>query len=198
MEKVREYIKALIHLYGLVHKDKIVEIYNMQNDHEIDDGTIQAILKEKKQDLLNEAYISVHNDYFVYLSIMIADKFEVELKAKKGKPYYIPEKEELLNYKDITYFEVNQEYEEVLRFLRRMFWRKSKAEDVGREIQRSCRSVRGLELLPLRFEEKKMRFKNAKQADEFMDLVRNLANNTRVWENNGFTPNELAEMMKNE
>ncbi|WP_156779691.1 hypothetical protein [Desulforamulus reducens] len=192
MDKVMDYIQALTNLYGVVHKDKVQEIYNQQNDDKIDDKSMEYIIKEKKDYLINHRQITVHKDYFVYLSIMVAGSyFDEELRAKEGKPYYIPEKEELLKYKDVNYFEVNKEYEELLQFLKKMFWRKSKAEDVAREIQMHCESFRAMENLHLLFEEKKIRFKNAKQADELMRLIRNLANNTRIWQNNGYTPNEL-------
>lgn len=36
MNKITDYIIALTNIYGLVHKDKVVEIYNMQNEDKID------------------------------------------------------------------------------------------------------------------------------------------------------------------
>jgi len=34
------------------------------------------------------------------------DEFDMELEQRKGKPYYVPEKEELLKYRDNLYFEI--------------------------------------------------------------------------------------------
>jgi hypothetical protein len=128
---------------------------------------------------------------------MVNEKyFEEELKFKKGKPYYIPEKEELLKYKNSDYFEITEEYEELLQFLRKMFWRKSKAEYIAKEIQSYCKSFRAMENISILFDEEKIRFKNQKQAEELMMLIRNLANNTRIWQNNGYTPVELEAVMK--
>ena len=36
MNKITDYIISLTHLYGLVHKDKVIEIYNMQNEEKIE------------------------------------------------------------------------------------------------------------------------------------------------------------------
>ena len=36
MNKLTDYIISLTHLYGLVHKDKVVGIYNMQNEDQIE------------------------------------------------------------------------------------------------------------------------------------------------------------------
>lgn len=197
MDTVIKYIKALINFYGLVHKDKVVEIYNMQNKDQINDQVMQTIIKEKEEYLLNEICISIHKNYFVYLTIMIGDYFEEELRFKKGKPFYIPEKEELLKYTDPNYFEVSKEYEELYKFVKKMFWRKSRAKKVCRGIQRYCENFRAMENLQILFEEQKIKFKSAKQADELMNLIRNLSNNTRIWQNNGYTPNELEEMEEN-
>lgn len=118
-------------------------------------------------------------------------------KFKKGKPHYIPEKEELLKYKDVSYFEVTKEYEELLQFLSKMFWRKSRAEYIAKEIQNYCKSSRALENIGIFFEEEKIRFKNQDQLEELLRIIRKLANSTRIPQNNGFTPNELEEIMMN-
>ena len=169
----------------------------MQNNDKIDDKSINYIIKEKESCLINKRCITIKKDYFVYLSIMVNEKyFEEELKFKKGKPHYIPGKEELLKYKDSDYFEITKEYEELLQFLRKMFWRKSKAEYIAKEIQSYCKSFRAMENISILFNEEKIRFKNQKQAEELMRLIRNLANNTRIWQNNGYTPVELEAVMK--
>ena len=196
MDKVIDYIKALVNLYGLVHKNQVVEIYNMQNEIPINNDTMLSIIKDKKQLLLDEYYVYIKNDYFIYLGIMVSDAFKKDLKAKKGKPFYIPDKEELLRYKDVTYFEINKEYEELLEFLEKMFWRKSKSKDVCREIHNYCKSSRAMENISMLFEEKRIRIKNTKQLEELMNHIRNLVNNTRIWQNNGYTPNELSEIME--
>lgn len=83
MNKVIDYIIALTNLYGLVHKSKVIEIYNMQNADKIDEEAIQSITKNKKKYLIDK-YVYAHGDYFVYLSIIVADTFEEELRVKKG------------------------------------------------------------------------------------------------------------------
>ena len=41
-------------------------------------------------------------------------------------------------------------------------------------------------------------FKNDKLINEFIQVVMNLINNTRIWENNGYTPIELYEIYSKE
>jgi len=40
-----DYAISLTHLYGLVHKDKVAEIYNMQNEEQVDVAEVSAMLK---------------------------------------------------------------------------------------------------------------------------------------------------------
>jgi len=42
-------------------------------------------------------------------AIFMIDNLEDMLKKKKGKPHYVPHKEELLKYMDEGYFEKNKE-----------------------------------------------------------------------------------------
>lgn len=46
------------------------------------------------------------------------------------------------------------------------------------------------------FNRNEISFKSEKQVSEVMELVMKLANNTRLWENNGHTPNEIFEKME--
>jgi hypothetical protein len=43
------------------------------------------------------------------------------------------------------------------------------------------------------FNQRCVSFKGIEQVNEVLKLVMNLANNTRIWENNGHTPNEIFE-----
>ena len=72
---------------------------------------------------------------------MVGESFEEELKLRKGKPYYIPEREELLKYEDPFYFEITPEYIELRDYLRKLYWRKSKADEIADEIKSYCSST---------------------------------------------------------
>lgn len=116
MNQVIDYIMSLTNLYGLIHKDKVLEIYNMQNDEKIDAGVIEEIMNDA-QEMLAKNFVEFNGDYFVSQTIMEFDEFETQLMQRKGKPFYIPKKEELLKYKKETYFEVPKEYDDLLSYL---------------------------------------------------------------------------------
>ena len=50
-ELLIDYIISLTHLYGLVYKDKVLEIYNLQNENKIDEQAVSDIMKENPQGL---------------------------------------------------------------------------------------------------------------------------------------------------
>ncbi len=198
MNKLTDYIVSLTHLYGIVHKDKVREIYNMQNKEHVDEidmvrlkaGEIRIDFNE-----LDNGFVEISDDYFVHESILEFDKFDRLIMQQRGKPFYIPEQEELLKYKSDSYFEENTQYKMLLQYIEKNIFHGDsfKAQMLGEDIQMICQygfeAQKVVDTLNLRGVD----FKNVDQANEVMKLVMDLANNTRIWENNGHTPTELFE-----
>ena len=109
MSQLTQYIIALSNLYGMVHKDKVLEIYNSQNDDKIDLGDIEEILSDPPK-VLEASFILTHKDYFVMEAIIENNEFNLMLKKKSYKPHYVPEKDELLEYINEGYFEESKQY----------------------------------------------------------------------------------------
>ena len=99
-----DYIVALTNLYGIVHKEKVSEIYNMQNKEQIEISEIEEIMR-RNEEVLRKQFIYIDGDYFVHEAIIAFDECDLYLEQKAGKPYYIPHKRELLKYTDSEYFE---------------------------------------------------------------------------------------------
>ena len=186
----------MVNLYGVIHREKVIEIINKQNDYQISLDDLRLIEEDERTRNI-ETYIGIKDEYFVSALIMAFENFDEVMRYKEGKPYYIPEKEELLKYADLEYFEVNEQFEAVRRFFRKRFWRKSRADELAKEIQRYCKSADSLANIGYLFENRELKIKNEKDVNELMGLIRELANNTRVPENNGFTPNEMEEIRRN-
>jgi hypothetical protein len=195
-DEIYTYIQAMINLYGIIHREKVIEIINMQNDYQIGLDDLKMIEEDENIRSI-ETYIGIKCKYFVSATIMVLEKFDDVMDHKKAKPYYIPEKEELLKYADLAYFEENEQFEAVRRFFRKRLWRKSKADELAREIKLYCKSADSLENIGYLFENRDLKIKNEKDVNELMGLIMELANNTRVPENNGFTPKEMEELRGN-
>lgn len=193
-KEVSDYIIALCNLYGMVHKKKVVDIYNMQNTEKITLKEVESI-QEKLPKEIDEAWIDVHQGYFVSSSILEHREFLYYIREKGSKPYYIPEKEELLNYLDGFYFEKNNAYHQFVQELTKNYKvNQEKAEDLVSDVVDICQFNYSTQGVISRLEEMGLVFSGEKELNNVVKLIMNLMNNTRIWENNGYTPEEMFNM----
>ena len=192
--QVMDYTMSLVHLYGLVHKDKVVEIYNMQNEDRVDIEQIDELMKNYSEELMKYC-IEICGEYFVEDAILEFSDFDEELEKREGKPFYFPEKEELLKYKDSCYFEENEKYRNLYNYLKENIFNgdEFKAQMLCEDIQGICQFAFSIDNIFDEFNRRKVNFKDGNQVNEVMQLVIDLANNTRLQENNGHTPKEIFE-----
>jgi hypothetical protein len=94
MNLIKQYIIALTNLYGQVPAKKVLEIYNSQNEDQISIDDVEAYLNED----MSKQYVYAYSDHFVHETIMQFNDFKSIKMKKADKPYYIPDKEELLKY----------------------------------------------------------------------------------------------------
>ena len=175
--------------------DKAIEIFNMQNSKKINKEKLLKMVQENQQYLVNK-YVCVKGEYLVSAVILVAGNFDEVRKLKKGKPYYIPKKDELLKYIKFDYFEVNNEYQDLMNYLKKMFFFKSKAKRICQNILINCQSINALQDIPQILADNNIKIRNTRQFNKLMSLIQNLARNTRVWYHNGFTANEIEKMME--
>ena len=189
--RVADYIVALTNLYGLVHKEKVLEIYNQQNEEKVSIETIEAYLETG----IPWEFVYTHGNYFVHEAIYALDSFEEELALRRGKPYYVPEKKELLRYTDPLYFEKTKEHYTLLAYIKKNFFPDdpAEAEDFAREVVTISHIGFSASELSDLFDFYEIVFSDLDQANECLRLITNVANTTRLWENNGHTPREIVE-----
>ncbi|MGI6469733.1 MAG: hypothetical protein GXZ09_10570 [Syntrophomonadaceae bacterium] len=194
MYKLVDYIISLTNLYGLVHKDKVLEIFNLQNEEKIDIEALNSIMRNSPADLAKN-FVEINGDYFVHDTIIEFDEFDEQLKQRKGKPFYIPPQDELLKYKDDAYFEVSEQYKRLLSYLTENIFDGDElaAEMLCEDIQSICQFGFSIQEIIDEFNIRGVDFKSEKQFNKVIQLIVDLANNTRIWENNGHTPKEIFE-----
>jgi hypothetical protein len=191
MEQIKEYIIVLTNLYGFVPIDKVAEIYNMQNEDQISFDDVESYYYED----LSKHYIYAHKNHFVHETIMEFNDFKPMLRKKADKPYYVPNQEELLKYSDPNYYEKPKQYHDLCKYSRKHFFAgdDEKAELLCENIMWKCRDDFNIQEVFDLFNTFEVNFKDEKQVNEVMQMVMELANNVRLWENNGHTPNEIFE-----
>jgi hypothetical protein len=188
------YCIALVNLYGIVSLDRVVDTYNMQNKDNIGVAELVGIVNDNSE-YLRENLVMVQNDELIAMEIKMLDDYDKEKGYKGNKPYYIPEREELLRYSDYTYFERTKSYDNLVEFLEDLFKDRYKAEELANDIRIFLKSVDGIVNLGYFFEENDLMVKDSKDAEKLMELIKGLADNTRLWSNNGYTPREMEKML---
>ena len=198
MNQLLDYVISLTHLYGLVHKDKVLEIHNIQNDTPATAQDMDIILQNLPPEL-EDNYVLVEQDYFVHEHILMHYEFAEQLKQRTGKPFYIPDKTELLRYKNNLYFEMTPQYVALRTYLTKHIFAgdERRADDLTDDIQVVCHLDFNIQEVINTFGYHHAEVESEKQIDDIMKLARDLSNNTRLWENNGHTPLELFEKYEN-
>jgi len=195
MNQLIQYIIALVNLYGLVHKDKILEIYNGQNENQVDISEVEQLLSNPPEEI-EGASIYPRKDYFVHEALTTQDDdFDLMLMKKAHKPHYVPAKREILKYVDEGYFEKSKQYNALLKYVKENFFKKDEemAEWLCEEIHVTCQIGADMQTILDAFNDWRISFEDIDQVNEVMGLVMGLCNNVRVWENNGHTPREIFE-----
>ena len=192
MNQLLDYVIALTHLYGIVHKDKVLEIYNMQNKTLVTAADISNLLHSPPSEL-KSGFVMTQQDYFVHTTIVDYDEFDEQLKQRRGKPYYVPDKEELMRYKKDTYFETNAQYVALCEYLTKnlLDGDEIRADNLASDIQGYCQFDFNTTSVFKTIDNYGVVFENDEQVHDVLQLIQNLANNTRLQENNGHTPQEL-------
>lgn len=194
MNLLFDYIVALTNLNGIIDKDKIIEIYNMQNETGRTIAEIESLMINNKEGL-REHFVEVKDRYFVHEAIITFEEIETLLQRKADKPYYIPEKKLLLCYKDDEFYEETKQTKKLYRFLEKYVHptNVNSVEDVFYEVLIHCE----MEDQPIetinRLNQIDVKFPTEKELTEALNLIVDLSNHTRLWSNNGFTPAEMFE-----
>jgi hypothetical protein len=197
-ELLSEYAEAATSLYGIIRIFDFVKVFN----HYEEAATTTAEVTLALTRLANTDDV----DYSISGDIISGFEFQPDFDdydeivmyisaCQEGIPHYLPEKEEFLKYTDFSYREPEKPYADLKAYILKNKLTK-KIDDVDDDL------IDIQEMLRLGFEadaqieyftRRGYRFKNIDRANEFLQLVMNVHNNTRQYECNGFTPNEICD-----
>ena len=199
-ETTLKYIKAFANLYGII---SIKEAQAMLNKYENKSYSIVSVLEEESMLTTDRygfiileddnGYMIVANDAF-YVS---ENNLEELMQAQQGKSYAKLPKDELLKYEDCDYFQKTPQFRNMITFL--MYALKlsnSKATEIAENIAYMCIAGMSPDQIFSLLEEDDVVFADMQQYNQFLMRYSDMANNTRLWENRGHTPNELRRNIK--
>ncbi len=193
IQLVLKYIKGLCNLYGIVSPDKVVEIFNSQNDEKINKLEFNKILKKlfgrEQQFTFHKGFIA--DGSFEYDNY---EDFDPLLERSSDKPYYIPEKNKLLKYSDDDDFEMTPQLSALKDYvLENMCQDEQMVEYLMDDVDLCCSMECSLDEVFFEFERRGIYFENIQELRKVTSLIMEVYNNSRIWSNRGHTPSELHE-----
>lgn len=190
-ELVVDYILSLTNLLGIVPFDLVLHTYNDQNKKDMDTKNFNNIIEDKSNYIVSKG-ITIKNNEFISSEIILLNKYDYIKSNRKEIPAYIPNRFNLLRYRNKEYFEKGKEYRALYKFLKKYLNHGGLAEEVTNKIGIYCMSIRGTSNIGFIFSQYRLEF-DEKSRIEIQELIAELGRNSRRWELNGFTENELKE-----
>ncbi len=186
------YARAAVNLYGIISRTDFVDIFNKQNADKTDVEEIYILLLPL---VLKDGWYCFYQEFIVHYAFF--DDFEqVEflLKRQANKPRYIPSKDRFLDYVDEDCAD-NECWWDVRHFMLDAFGFKKGITEGYEAVRNYMTYADGISELGPIMERHHLVFDSDKQLQDFISLIMTAKNNTRIWDNNGYTPSELHMMI---
>ena len=187
------YARAAVNLYGIISLDELADIFNEQSQ---DQTSVEEIYTLLLPLVVKDGWYGFYKDYLVhYWFFEDFDQADYLLHHQSEKPRYIPEKEEFLQHA-LKYVRDNEDWQAVRSFMVDVFDLSKRTLEGYREVKNYLTSGDGINELGNILDRYNLVFTGEEQFQEFINLIMLAKNNTRIWENKGYTPSELFEMSK--
>ncbi|MHB1485562.1 MAG: YecA family protein [Saccharofermentanales bacterium] len=189
---IDSYAKAAVNLYGIISRKDFIDIFNEQNLDQTTEDEIYILLLPL---VIKNGWYCFYKEYIVhYMFFSDFDYADYLLKQQMDKPRYMPEKDEFLKYITEDYVD-NNHWWNVRCFMLDIFGYCKKTSEGYEEVKNYITYGDGIREMGPILDRHKLVFNSEKHLQEFIDLIMIAKNNTRIWENNGYTPSELHEVI---
>ena len=136
---------------------------------------------------------NILEEYFGHVSYDEMDSFVEKIK---DKPYYVPKKEELLKKAEDLYFELTPQLNTLRDYIISNMCKDE--ETVGsliEDIELLCFMEQPFNEVIYEFKRNGILFESTRQLNTLMSLLADVYNNTRTWNNRGYTAKEMNEIL---
>ena len=202
---IKKYAFSAINLYGVIKLDDFISLFNHYENEMLTKEDVIPVLEllssideidlSFRQNLISngEFLLEDNKDFKVAKDLSVIQSF---------KPRYLPAKEEFLKYEDEDYIEPMKPLIDLEKFI---ITNKLVVNEKPDDIRYDVLEIHDQIILGNRMSDymkyirqRGYEFKDEVQVNLFAGLVINMHNQTRVYENNGFTPIELRELLKDQ
>ena len=192
-QQLQLYIKAAAHFYGVL---QLQDVINILKHYEQINMTRKEVRIHVEQAIQEEKHIVMIGSYICHTRIFPDVQHALALYKKNiSKPYCYPAQAIFLKYVDESYLEVTPAYRHLARFLKEKLQASEQAitsviREAAGKISGDCDMQQIMEVFfPLGM------LRN-EDLGEFGALLMPVMNETRRYSNHGFTPDELAEILR--
>ena len=188
------YALAAVNLYGVIAKTDFIGIFNLQNEKQTNIDEVCAVLPR---------YIEVGAPYCFWEDYIVSIEFDENnfsdvqdlLRQVGNKPRFLPDKTDFLKYADWYFFERTHQTEEVKRYLiNHLRVNEATALEILGEIHFAFVVEAGIQAAVDVLDEFGISITDS-QLEPLTQLLVQMSNSTRLWSNNGHTPDEMADLM---
>ena len=207
-ELLASYADAAGCLYGALSIAEFVEVFNYyEHDKTYEQEATLALQRYEKFNPDETEYI-IYNEFILgpELSPDLLEDDVQRLKAlrmeQKGKPRYYPERDDFMKFTGLLYIDPIKPYADLKDYILNNKLRDKEDEDDDVDVDDELldlhemiqNKVEPVGLLQY-FIDAGYSLHDIDQINAFIQVIMTAYNNTRMYENNGFTPNELRELM---
>ena len=185
------YAKAAVNLYGIILRKELAEIFSMQNAEQTTSEEIFSLLLPL---VYKNEWYCFYKDYIVH-SDMIEnfDYAEYLIQGQSGKPRYVPERDEFPEYQDEYYEDKKQKsyWDKIFSLVEKEWPDNEQKYDFFHALKDMAQMGEGNLKIGQLQDKYNIVFENDEKAKQFVNLLMEAFNNTRIWINKGYSPDEM-------
>lgn len=188
-QRLLEYCKAAVALYGIVSMEKMSELIQKYEMIAMDKKEMESL---GQQATIRQQPFTIYKKCFVANEVLREEQgFEFLLERQDGKAYYMPGKAEFIKYANPAYIERNRQYYALQKYVSKyIVGDYDKANALCDKIYRICALEKGLTYVAEMITKEGIGIISHEHAEQFISYVANLYNTTRMISNRGYTMNE--------
>ncbi len=180
--------------YGAVPAEIMVKVVNRRKGWKYD---CKTLLSDYNRVPANQKDFVLIGELFVHKNLMEKELYKHLIKRQGDKDYYIPTEDEI---RDINMNQFIMNDPQVRRllcyFTDKLNMPENEAISMVRDIQHNINGGCDMHDIFDMINENGVCFNEAKDINEFVPIINDLWNNTRMLANRGFKPNELSELRR--
>ena len=188
------YATAAVHLYGMVPLDIFVKIFNSHGNEPLTEKEAADVLGK----YVGRTYVLFENKLVYAAGESVPALVEALEQQTAGKPRYVPNsKESFLEYADMYRTDVPEIMEQIHDLVYSVLQNKNEATMFIGELMQMLRLDYPVQEFANLLMEYQTALTTTDMGERYFALIIEAKNQSRIWANKGFTPRELAVLMRN-